>query len=159
MKTLKRISQFFVALTLFFGMNYADACTVMEFMNTRLAFNFPALSNDDRLKVADMVVEARKWPDVEIGANVTAGAYVREKNIDALKDARASDIKAYLVRIGVPEKNISIDKLTFSEAMAHDGKGELDLHQVAIQLVPICNGGCERLCNDPGVTPTSKAIK
>ena len=106
-----------------------------------------------------MVAEAKKWPDVEIGANVTAGAYVRENNIDALKDARATEIKTYLVQIGVPEKNISIDKLTFSEAMAHDGKGELDLHQVAIQLVPICNGGCERLCNDSSVTPTSKAIK
>jgi hypothetical protein len=155
----KQLYNFAIASLLLTGQLCANACTVMEFMNTRLAFNSPVLSNDDRIKIADMMVEAKKWPEVEIGANVTAGAYVREKNIEALKDARAADIKAFLVQIGVPEKNIWIDELTFNEAMAHGGKGELDLHQVAIQLVPICNGGCERLCNDPSVIPTAKAIK
>lgn len=138
----------------------AVACTIGEEVQAQLPFNATDISNRDRLAIADIVIEARKWPDVEIQAVVIAGAYKRERNVERLKETRAENVKAYLRDLGIKGDNILIDRKTFTDEMvARNSDGALTVHQVVVELTPICKGSCAWLCNDPRVTPTTKAIR
>lgn len=136
------------------------ACTVGEEMQTQLPFNAIDISNADRLAIADIFTEAKKWPDVKIQAVVIAGAYKGENNLDRLKDARAESVKAYLQQLGINQENIIIEKKTFTDDMVtKTHSGSVTVHQIVVELTPICEGGCARLCDDPRVRPTSKVIQ
>jgi hypothetical protein len=137
----------------------AHACSINEFMETRLPFNSTSLTNEGRLAIASIVLEAKKWPDVDIQAVVIAGAYVGEKNAEKLKSERGAVVSAYLVQLGIRPQNVLIEPKTLTDQMVKNEDGSLNLHQIAIELVPLCNGSCERLCGDPRVTPTSRAIQ
>ncbi|WP_174479193.1 hypothetical protein [Paraburkholderia bannensis] len=128
-------------------------------METRLPLNSIYLANDDRLAIANIVLEARQWPDVDIQAVVIAGAYVGEKNVEKLKSERGAIVSTYLVQLGIKPQNILIELKTLTDQMVKNDDGTLNLHQISIELVPLCNGGCEKLCNDPRVTPKSRAIQ
>jgi hypothetical protein len=134
------------------------ACTINVSMETRLPLNTVDLSNADRLSIANIVLEARRWPDVDIQAEVIAGAYVGEQNGKILEGERGKVVRDFLIQLGIKGTNILIEPKTLTDAMVTKEDGSLNLHQIAIELVPLCKGGCERLCNDPRVTPTSKAI-
>jgi hypothetical protein len=137
----------------------AFACTINESVETRLPFNAIDLSNVDRVSIFSTVLEARKWPDVDIQAVIIAGAYTGEKNGEKLKNERGALVKAYLIQLGIKPQNILIEPKTLTDEMVKNEDGTLNLHQIAIELVPLCKDGCERLCDDPRVTPTSKIIK
>jgi outer membrane protein OmpA-like peptidoglycan-associated protein len=138
--------------------SYANACTISEDMEDTLPFNSVDIPNSDRLAIADMVLAARKWPDVEIRGIVYAGGYVKENDPKALADRRAAALKEYLIQLGIKEGNIWVDTRTIKKPDV-DHNGKETLNQIAVTLVPICSGGCERLCNDPRVTPNSRAIQ
>jgi hypothetical protein len=135
------------------------ACTISESMETRLPFDAIELSNKDRLLIANLVLEARNWPDVDIQGVVTAGAYVREKNGQKLKNERGALVRSYLIQLGIQPQNTLIEPKTFTDEMVRNTDGTLNLHQISIELVPLCKGSCERLCDDPRVIPHSRAIK
>ncbi|WP_232071218.1 hypothetical protein [Paraburkholderia pallida] len=138
----------------------ASACTIGEEARVQLPLNTITLSNAGRLRIADSVIEAKKWPEVQIQAIVIAGAYVGERNIDRLKAARAENVKAYLQQLGIKTENILIDRKTFTDEMVmRRSDGTLDVHQIIVELTPICKGSCAWLCDDPRVTPHSRAIK
>jgi hypothetical protein len=138
----------------------ARACTIGEEMQTQLPFNATEISNADRLAIADIVIEAKKWPDVQIQAVVIAGAYKGEDDLDRLKDARAANVRAYLQQLGIKSGNIITDKKTFTDDMVVKiPGGSLTVNQIVVELTPICEGSCARLCNDPRVTLTSKVIQ
>ncbi len=138
----------------------AVACTIGEEAQVQLPFNATDISNADRLAIANIVIEAKKWPDVEIQAVVIAGAYKNEKNVERLKETRADIVKAYLQQLGIKIENILIDRKTFTDEMlVKHPDGAVTIRQIVIELTPICKGSCARLCDDPRVTPTSKAIK
>lgn len=105
-----------------------------------------------------MMFAAKQWPNVEIRGIVYAGGYVKERNPKALASERAAALKSYLVQLGVKETNIWIDTRIIKKPDVDD-KGNATLDQISVSLVPICEGGCEHLCNDPRVTPNSRAIK
>ena len=136
----------------------ANACTISEDMEDSLLLNSVDVPNSDRLRIADMVLTARQWPDVEIRGIVYAGGYVQEDNPKALADQGASALRAYLIQLGIKEKNIWVDKRIIKKPDTDDNDNKA-LNQISVTLLPICQGGCERLCNDPRVTPNSKAIK
>ncbi|MCC8402940.1 hypothetical protein LJ655_13770 [Paraburkholderia sp. MMS20-SJTN17] len=136
----------------------ANACTISEGMENSLPLNSVDIPNSDRLRIADMVMAARQWPDAEIRGIVYAGGYVKEQAPKTIAEARAAALKTYLVQLGVKEGNIWIDTRIIKKPDIGD-KGSAALNQISVTLVPICNGGCERLCNDSRVTPTTKAIK
>ncbi|MBB3261960.1 hypothetical protein F4827_006834 [Paraburkholderia bannensis] len=154
--SLKLIAFVFVGLSICAS---AIACTINETLETRLPFNSTSLTNDDRLAIANIVLEAKKWPDVDIQAVVIAGAYVGEKNAGKLKRERGAVVSAYLVQLGIKPQNVLIEPKTLTDQMVKNEDGSLNLHQIAIELVPLCHGSCERLCSDPRVTPTSRAIR
>ncbi|WP_126285364.1 hypothetical protein [Burkholderia stagnalis] len=159
---MKNNNPFFLKLSLslgaFFVSYYASACTISEDMESSIPMNSVQISNEDRLKIVDMVLSARKWPGAEIRGIVYAGGYVLERNPKALATERAALLKDYLIQLGIKEGNIWVDTRIIKEPdISMNGKKELN--QISLTLVPICNGGCERLCNDPRVTPTSRAIK
>lgn len=104
------------------------------------------------------MLAAKQWPNVEIRGIVYSGGYIKEKNPVHLADQRASILKYYLVQLGVKEENIWVDKRIIKEPDVDD-RGNATLNQISVTLVPICKDGCERHCNDPGMTPNSKAIK
>jgi hypothetical protein len=135
------------------------ACTVGESVNLALPLDATQLSNQDRLHIADAVIAARQWPNVEIQAVVIAGAYVGERHLEHLKAERAANAKAYLTQLGIRDENILIDRKTLTDQMVRKPNGTLNLHQVTVELSPLCNGGCERLCDDPRVAPTSRVVK
>ncbi|CAB3726628.1 hypothetical protein LMG22037_05221 [Paraburkholderia phenoliruptrix] len=146
------------ALSTCFG-GLASACTIGEEARAQFPLNTSVLSNADRLTIAGTVAEAKNWPDVQIQAVVIAGAYIGERNIERLKDARAETVQAYLEQLGVKRQNILIDKKTFTDAMVTKGPGNaIHLHQVIVELTPICEGSCASLCDDPRVRPHSKAV-
>ncbi|WP_156923500.1 hypothetical protein [Burkholderia sp. WSM2232] len=126
----------------------AHACTISEDMEDSLPLNSVEIPNTDRLKIADLVLAARQWPDVEIRGIVYAGGYVQEDEPAALATQRASALRAYLIQLGTKEKNIWVDKRITKNADTDDN-GNKALNQIGVTLVPICQGGCERLCNDP----------
>lgn len=137
----------------------ARACTISESMETRLPFNAVELTNRDRLSIANIVLEAKKWPDVDIQAVIIAGAYVGEKDRERLKSERGELVKSYLVQLGINPQNVLIEPKVFTNEMVKNEDGTLNLHQISIELVPLCKGGCERLCDDPRITPHSRSIK
>lgn len=157
----KLISTCFISIavaTTFLSMQ-ARACTISESMETRLPFNAVELTNRDRLSIANIVLEAKKWPDVDIQAVIIAGAYVGEKDRERLKSERGELVKSYLVQLGINPQNVLIEPKVFTNEMVKNEDGTLNLHQIAIELVPLCKGGCERLCDDPRITPHSRSIK
>ncbi|MFP4891909.1 hypothetical protein [Paraburkholderia sp. EG304] len=136
----------------------ASACTVSEDMTSSLPLDSAEISNIDRMKIANMVLAARLWPNVEIRGIVYAGGYVKESSPKAIAEKRAAILKSYLVQLGIKEGNIWVDTRLIKEPDIDD-KGNATLDQISVTLVPICEGGCERLCDDPRVTPTTKVIK
>ncbi|WP_322045671.1 hypothetical protein [Paraburkholderia sp. J67] len=139
-------------------MSNVSACTISEDMTSNFPLNSTKIPNSDRIKIADMMLSARQWPNVEIRGIVYAGGYVKEKNPKAVASERAAAMKTYLVQLGVKETNIWVDTRIIKEPDVDD-KGIATLDQISVSLVPICDGGCERLCNDPRVIPNSKAVK
>ncbi len=104
-----------------------------------------------------MVIEARKWPVAGIRGIISAGAYVGEKSPKELAKDRASHIEAYLLQLGIKKENIWTDTRLISKENAFNN-GKFQAEQISVEFVPICEGGCSKLCNDPRVTPTSKAL-
>lgn len=147
-----------LAISCITDMSNASACTISEDMTNSLPLNSTDIPNSDRIRIAEMMFAARQWPNVEIRGIVYAGGYIKERNPKALAAERAAALKAYLVQLGVKEANIWVDTRII-KAPDVDDKGNATLDQISVSLVPICDGGCERLCNDPRVTPNSKAIK
>jgi hypothetical protein len=135
------------------------ACKIGENMGTQLPFDSIDISNADRLVIANMYIEAKKWPDVRIRAEVIAGAYKSEHNIERLKEVRGENVRAYLLALGIKSENILIVKKTFTDAMATKAPdGSVTVEQIWIGLAPLCEGSCARLCDDPRVIPKSKLI-
>lgn len=137
---------------------HCTACTISESMEESLPLNSVNIPNIDRLKIVDMVIEARRWPGVEIRGIVYAGGYLLEHDPQALAKKRAAMLEEYLIKLGIDERNLWITTREI-KASDVDFTGNRSLNQIAVTLVPICEGGCERLCNDYRATPTSKAIK
>ncbi|WP_176017098.1 hypothetical protein [Burkholderia sp. BCC0398] len=71
--------------------------------------NSDAIPNKDRVRIAEMVIRAREWPDAEIRGIVTAGAYIGETNPQALARQRSMHLTDYLVQLGVKRENIWSD--------------------------------------------------
>ncbi len=147
-----------LALSCITNMSNASACTVSEDMTSSVPLNSTDIPNSDRIKIADMMYAASQWPNVEIRGIVYAGGYVKERNPKAIAFERAAALKAYLVQLGVKDANVWIDTRIIN-APDVDDKGNAALDQISVSLVPICDGGCERLCDDPLVTPNSRGIK
>ncbi|WP_233465642.1 OmpA family protein [Burkholderia ambifaria] len=137
----------------------ASACTIGETAALHFPFNTTTLSNADRVAIANKVIEAKRWPNVEIRAIVIAGAYFQESNIEKLKNIRAVNVKYYLLQLGISAKNIYIDKRTFTDEVASKRPdGSIDIQQVIVEFTPICKGSCAWMCDDPRVTPHSRLI-
>jgi len=145
----------FVLLT---AATHANACTISENMEDSLPLNSVEIPNSDRLKIANMVMSARQWPNVDIRAIVYAGGYVLERNPVALAAQRAAALRAYLIQLGIKESSVWIDTRKIKRPDI-DSKGNQALNQIAVTLVPICEGGCDRLCSAPRVVPTTRAIQ
>jgi hypothetical protein len=154
---LKIAYQFFL-LCIVVATNHAHACTISEEMEDSLPLDSIEIPNSDRLRIVNMVMTARQWPDTQIRAIVYAGGYIKEYDAKFLADRRANVLKDYLVQLGIGESNVWVDTRIIKKPDV-DHVGNETLNQIAVTLVPICDGGCDRLCNDSRVTPTSKIIK
>ncbi|APA88923.2 OmpA family protein [Paraburkholderia sprentiae WSM5005] len=155
---LRRGTRSLVALCFAVSAGNAIACTVSEDMTSSLLLNSTEIPNSERIKIADMMLAAKQWLNVEIRGIVYAGGYIKERSPKEIAAERAANLKSYLVQLGVKEKNVWVDTRIIKEPDVDD-KENAALDQISVTLVPICDGGCARLCDDPRVTPTSKAIK
>ncbi|WOD18828.1 OmpA family protein [Paraburkholderia kirstenboschensis] len=148
----------FLALSILIAAIQASACTVSENMEDSLPLNSAEIPNSDRLRITEMVIAARQWPNVEIRGIIYAGGYAIERDPVALAGQRGSALRAYLIQLGIKESNIWMDTREIKRPDI-DSRGNKALNQIAVTLVPICEGGCERLCSDPRVMPTTRAIQ
>jgi hypothetical protein len=138
----------------------ARACTIGEDMSTHVPFGAIDISNADRLVIANMYIEAKKWPGVQIRAEVIAGAYKSERPLELLKAVRGKNIRAYLLMLGIKPENILIDKKTFTDAMtSRASDGSITVEQIVVGMTPLCEGGCARLCSDPRITPNTRLFQ
>jgi hypothetical protein len=126
------------------------ACKVYVDFSARVPFNAVQIENTDRVKLADAVVRARTWPDVEIGANISAPAFATESDPRGLSEARARSIKTYLMQLGLDERNISYEPIVVAKPVAKDKEGLEPLREIYVEIVPVCRGSCEALCANPG---------
>lgn len=147
-----------VVLCTIWLIGYVHACTISEDMEDSLPLNSVDIPNSDRLRIADMVLAARQWPGVEIRGIVYAGGYVQEDSPKALADQRASALQTYLVQLEIKEGNIWIDKRIIKKPDADDNENQ-SLNQISVTLAPICQGGCERLCDDLRVGVTRGSLQ
>lgn len=123
-----------------------------------MPFNATDISSADRLAIANAVLRAKKRPEVQIQSVVIVGAYKGESNVEMLKETGADNVKTYLQQLGIKSGNILIDKKTFADAMVtKHADGTLTIHQIVVELTPICKGSCAWLCSDPRVTPTRRS--
>jgi hypothetical protein len=137
----------------------AVACTISEDLTESVPLNYQGIPNSYRLKLVDLVSNARRWPDVEIQAQIVANAYVGEKNAKELAKLRGLQLKEFLIQLGVKSQYIYIDTHLEESPYPQDNSGFNGYLQLSVGLMPLCKGGCERLCDDPRVIPTSKAIR
>ena len=137
----------------------AGACTVSEFAQAHLPLNSVEIPNEYRLKLVDMIVSARNWPNVDVRAIIEADAYVGEANHQVLIQRRAATLKEFMMQLGVKEENIWIDPHTLTDNMVRNEKGELGINQVAVTLVPECHGNCANFCDNPNVIPATRVVK
>src|ERR1700744_4916859 len=87
----------FLALLLFSGS--AMSCKVLEFMESKIPFNSVEIPNSDRVKIAEMVIEARTWPDTKIRGVVQPAAYIHERNPEELVKRRGDNLRNYLSQL------------------------------------------------------------
>lgn len=151
------LSSIAVALTL--SSDFSMGCTVFESAQSRIPLNSVNIPNADRVRIAEIVIRARNWPDTQIRGVVQPRAYDQETDRQSLLERRGANLKNYLLQLGVKEENIWMEPLVVNESETLDARGKPDISQLNVTLYPICEGGCDRLCNDRRVTPVSKAIK
>ncbi|QBQ96080.1 hypothetical protein [Paraburkholderia pallida] len=137
----------------------ANACNISEDMLESVPLNYTGIPNAYRIKMADRVANARQWPDVEIQAQIVASSYVGEKHPAELAESRGKKIKEYLIQLGIKPQYIYIDTHITRSPYPTDSTGRGGYMQIGVSLLPLCKGGCERLCDSPRVTPNTKAIK
>lgn len=135
------------------------ACKIFEDFSSSIPMNAVDVDNAARIRLADAVIRARSWPDVEIGAELSTPALSTEHDPKGLSSARASAISSFLVQLGVKQSNIYYEPVVIRNPVARDEEGLNRLREIYVSLAPICANGCDRLCNDPRVTPVSKAIR
>lgn len=93
----------------------------MESMRAGIPFNSTDIPGDARIKIAHMMIEARKWPDVEIRGIIDASAYLKEKDPQKLIEKRAEALKEYLLKLGVKEGNLWIQPHLLTDEMVEEG--------------------------------------
>ncbi|MCC8392711.1 hypothetical protein LJ656_08935 [Paraburkholderia sp. MMS20-SJTR3] len=144
----------------FFDAAYADrsdgksmpstACRFLKNMGFELPFNTIELTKEDMVIIADAVEDTKTWPSPAVGiqATVSAGAYIGERDLDVLKKRRGDAIKAYLMELGIPSRNIYVDPVVMTDDVVfRRADGGLAVQQIAIELAPICKGGsCAWMC-------------
>lgn len=157
-RSLAHLTSIALGLCLAFSPPLA-ACTVSEDMLDSVPLNSSDIPNEDRVKIADMVIRARQWPDADIRGIISAGAYIGEKDPQALARRRAASLREYLVQLGIKDENIWSDTHMISKPYPKDSAGYEGYLQIGLTLVPLCTDGCRHLCDDPRITPTSRAIR
>ncbi|WP_157663565.1 hypothetical protein [Burkholderia ubonensis] len=135
------------------------ACTISEDIVESVPLNYQGIPNSYRLKMVDLVLNARRWPDVEIQAQVVANAFVSENSPKELAESRGWQLRDFLIQLGIKRKYIYVDTHVIRSPYERDSTGNGGYLQLGVSLLPLCKGGCERLCNDPRVTPNSRVIK
>lgn len=135
------------------------ACKIFEDFSASVPMNAVNIDNAARIRLANAVIRARTWPDVEVGAELSTPALSTEHEPKALSSARANAISSYLVQLGLKKSNILFEPIVISNPVARNEQGLKRIREIYVSLAPICPDGCDRLCNDPRVTPVSKAIK
>lgn len=155
----KKNPHWFAAILFAFAVGDANACTLSEDMQDSVPLNSTQIPNVDLLKIADMVHNARQWPDVEIRGIVNAGGYVKEKNPERLAQVRGANLRDYLVQLGLKPENIAVETHKVTAPYPVDSAGYGGLLQIGVTLVPLCEGDCTKVCDDPRVKRTTRAVK
>ncbi|WP_175857413.1 hypothetical protein [Burkholderia anthina] len=126
----------------------ADACKILLTDSMQLPLNSIEISNAGRLSVVRHYLTAREWTREGTMASVEATAYDWENQPMQLARQRGTQMKAFLVRLGMAPADIYV-----SERIVSRRNGKLDrddAKQLWIQFAPKCPpAGCQHLCNSP----------
>ncbi|MCA8093114.1 hypothetical protein LGM65_19860 [Burkholderia anthina] len=138
---------------------YASACTISENILESVPLNYPGIPNSYRIKIVDMVLAARQWPDVEVQAQIIASAYVDERAPLNLAKSRGNQLKDFLIQLGIKPQYIHVDTHVNRTTYPIDSTGHGGYLQLGVSLLPFCKNGCGNLCDATRVSPATKLIK
>ncbi|WP_061125621.1 hypothetical protein [Caballeronia catudaia] len=137
----------------------ACACTFSQMLDVTIPLNTVDIGNAARVEVAQMVIRARDWRSVtgvDIKAEIISPALASEHRAASLANARGKMIKAYLMQLGLKEENIFYDPQVLQERRGETPEQYEHFRRTTIGLLPVCEGGCDRLCHDPAIAPDSR---
>ncbi|VWD31161.1 hypothetical protein BLA39750_04664 [Burkholderia lata] len=129
----------------------ADACKVMLTDSMQLPMNTVEINNSDRLSVVRHYLTAKEWTREGAAASIEATAYDWEKQPVQLAHQRGTQMKSFLVQLGMAPDDIHVGERIVSR---RNGKLDPDdAKQLWVQFVPKCPPtGCQSLCNSPGTS-------
>lgn len=159
MQVMNRIDEAVALIGLVIIFQQVRACSISEDMYKSVPVNYLGIPNSSRLKIADMVSNAKRWPGVKIQAQIVANAYAGEENATALAKSRGDQLRDFLIQLGLNSQYIYVENHLVKTPYPADSTGPGGYLQLGVSLMPLCNAGCDDLCNDPRVTPNSNAIK
>lgn len=126
----------------------SHACSVFLQDKIRFPPNSAEVSNSDRLSLTRHYLTAREWTTEGASAEIDAAAFESEPNPQELAALRGSNVKAFLVRLG-----LNNDKIYVHERVIKLSSGKTDRDgkwQIGVEFFPNCpSSGCQNLCNSP----------
>ncbi|WP_175874295.1 hypothetical protein [Burkholderia sp. BCC0397] len=129
----------------------ADACKIMLTDSMQLPLNSIEISNAERLSVVRHYLTAKEWTLEGTMASVDAAAYDRENRPMQLARQRGTQMKSFLVQLGMAPDDVYVSERVISRT---NGKLDRDdAKQLWVQFVPKCPpAGCQSLCNSPSTS-------
>jgi hypothetical protein len=112
--------------------------------------NTAEISNVDRLKLADLLIDVRNSTASDGPVVIYGFADEREKNASYLAHQRAESVSSYLQSLGVASSRINVDTKIWRE----DSQVPIDdRNLIEVEFEPTCGPGG---CNDPCANPSPK---
>ncbi|MBP0717803.1 hypothetical protein ABXK61_31505 [Burkholderia sola] len=136
--------------------SHVNACTISENLLESVPLDYPGIPNAYRIKMVDMVLAARQWPDVDVQAQIVASAYISEKDASSLAKSRGEQLKRFLMQLGLKSQYIYVDTHVNRTVYPVDSTGHGGYLQLGVSLLPLCKSGCDSLCNDARFVPSTK---
>lgn len=149
---------FLPALSLMIASTSALGCVIVLSSGSKLDPNTVDMPNAMRVDVAKNYLVAREWTKEGALPAIYAGAYETEHNPTLLARRRGQAARDYLIQLGLPNEDITVDKriIRIKNGIPQNEEG----NQIIIEFVPKCPAsGCGDLCERPVDGAATRAIK
>ncbi len=129
-----------------FATEHAAACSFSFQMSAKMPTDSAELTNADRIRLANLVIDVRALPVPGSAAVVYSYASESEHSPRVLAARRSQTVTGFLSQMGIELAHIYVE----STVVPRGKNDRNDVDQVDIQFTPLCPpGGCGFLCGTP----------